>query len=115
MSHNNSLIFHSYQDPFEEYKTRQQKRRAKKAEAEENARLGKAAEKKEDNELNWFGEKLGIEKSASGIVGGGVGKYLQVAGAAAAAKRPAPSAGTSEPPDDHKKRRKVGFGDFAGW
>ncbi|KAI0094956.1 cyclophilin-like domain-containing protein [Irpex rosettiformis] len=101
-----------YQDPFEEYKTRQQKRRAKKAEAEENAHHRRTTEKTEDDELNWFGEKLGTEKPAAGggPVGGGVGKYLQVG----APKRPAPSP-VAAAPDESKKRRKVGFGDFAGW
>ncbi|KAI0687757.1 cyclophilin-like protein [Cytidiella melzeri] len=108
-----------YQDPFEEYKTRQQNKRAKKAEAEENARHRQVVvEKKEEDELNWFGVKLGTEKSAGGgAVGGGVGKYLQVGASAAvvAPKRPAPSAAVSDVPGEAKKRRKVGFGEFEGW
>jgi peptidyl-prolyl cis-trans isomerase-like 2 len=105
----------SFQDPFEEYKTRQEKKRAKKAEAEQNARHGQTIEKKDDDELNWFGVKLGAEKAAGVAGGGGVGKYLQVGAATSAPKRPAPAATTGEIPDESKKKRKVGFGDFAGW
>ncbi|KAI0348395.1 cyclophilin-like protein [Trametopsis cervina] len=106
-----------YQDPFEEYKTRQEKKRAKKAEAAENAKIGQAAaaEKKDDDELNWFGVKLGMDKATDGAVGGGVGKYLQVGGEAAAPKRPAPSASLASAPEEAKKKRKIGFGEFEGW
>lgn len=72
-------------------------------------------EKKEDDDLNWFGEKLGAEKPVGGAVGGGVGKYLQAGGAAGAPKRPAPTATLPDASEDSKKRRKVGFGNFDGW
>lgn len=72
-------------------------------------------EKKEDDDLNWFGEKLGAEKPVGGAVGGGVGKYLQAGGAAGVPKRPAPTATLPDASEDSKKRRKVGFGNFDGW
>lgn len=103
-----------YQDPFEEYKTRAQKKRQKQAEAQEN-RTAQVAEKKDEDELNWFGVKLGNEKSAAGVVGGGVGKYLQVSRTSAAPKRPASKIASPDIPEDGKKKRKIGFGGFEGW
>lgn len=59
--------------------------------------------------MNWFGEKLGSNKTIFGSGGGGVGKYLSL-------KRSSDSepvvAGVTEEP---KKKRKLGFGDFEGW
>jgi len=97
-----------YQDPFEEYKTRQEKRRARKAQAEEEARTGIKVVKKDDTDgMNWFGTKLGETDASKGAVGGGVGKYLSL-------KRPLDAAsGAAE--DDGQKKRKVGFGNFEGW
>lgn len=108
-------ILDSYQDPFEEYKTRQQKRRAKKAEAHDNARLARSAEKKEEDELNWFGVKLGSENTGGSVAEGGVGRYLQGRSAAAAPKRPASSVATTDVSEEGKKKRKIGFGQFDGW
>ena len=106
----------SYQDPFEEYKKRQEKRRANKAEAEENAKLGRVAEaKKEGDDVNWFGVKVGHAKSILGSDGGGgVGKYLG-SGAATAPKRPLVPAIASDVPDIPQKKRKIGFGSFDNW
>lgn len=70
--------------------------------------------RKDDEEINWFGEKVGGNKTTLGTVGGGVGKYLQV-GNAVAQKRPAPSPALSSTAEEPKKKRKVGFGDFEGW
>jgi hypothetical protein len=62
--------------------------------------------------MNWFGTKVGADTNAGlgAGVGGGVGKYL------AGAKRPleavvAPSGGDG----DKAKKKRTGFGDFAGW
>ena len=99
-----------YQDPFEEYKTRQEKKRAKQAAAQDTA-IKKAAEQKKDDDLNWFGVKIGANRSGAGG-GGGVGKYLNL-------KRPR---GVKDEKaivdlDDPKdgKKRKIGFGEFEGW
>ncbi|CCL98304.1 uncharacterized protein FIBRA_00298 [Fibroporia radiculosa] len=107
-----------YQDPFEEYKIRQQKKLTKRAEAEEAARTGnRPADKRDGDDINWFGTKVGIEaKSFSSGVGGGVGKYLSSGGV----KRPAPEQLTKLKDDvgilDYsKKKRKIGFGSFEGW
>jgi len=105
-----------YQDPFEEYKRRQEKRRARKAQAEEEAKTGIKAPKKDTDDVNWFGTKLGSGPglgSGSGGVGstGGVGRYLNL-------KRPldnAPSPIGTLPAEEGAKKRKLGFGDFAGW
>ncbi|KAM6498398.1 Cyclophilin-like domain containing protein [Amanita muscaria] len=93
-----------YQDPFEEYKQRRDKRLAKRAEAVQPHEI--LDEKKDD--MNWFGEKLGSNQTIFGSAGGGVGKYLNL-------KRPSgsdPVAGDAEEP---KKKRKMGFGEFEGW
>lgn len=114
-----NMFHHRYQDPFDEYKSRQQKKLARKAEAEENARTRKAdaLEKKDQNETNWFGVKVGSENASLGSGGeDGVGRYLQVG-----AKRRAPvdaapiNTGVSFDPPEAKKKRKVGFGNFEGW
>lgn len=95
-----------YQDPFEEYKARLAKKLARKAQAntavpEEGQKQGSI-----DNDVNWFGVRVGTGSSAFGSddVGGAVGKYLSV-------KRPLVPALES----DSKKKRKTGFGDFDGW
>ncbi|TFK36823.1 cyclophilin-like domain-containing protein [Crucibulum laeve] len=96
-----------YQDPFEEYKTRLAKKLAKRAEAEKSGHTSTATEKKEKDDINWFGVKVGTEATtAQSANGGGVGKYLNI-------KRPREVATT--PTDEGKKKRKVGFGDFEGW
>ncbi|KAE9408209.1 cyclophilin-like protein [Gymnopus androsaceus JB14] len=94
-----------YQDPFEEYKTRLASKLAKRA---EGPRVTKP-EKKEGDDINWFGVKVGLEAPvvSEKVVGGGVGKYLNL-------KRPQAAAGVfvSEEPS---KKRKTGFGNFEGW
>jgi len=107
-----------YQDPFEEYKDRRQKKLAKRAEAEETARAGgNVSEKKQGDDINWFGTKVGLEATnLLGGTGGGVGKYLSAAGT----KRPAVQqlsrmADDVGLPDESKKKRKIGFGSFEGW
>ncbi|KAI0756707.1 cyclophilin-like protein [Daedaleopsis nitida] len=100
-----------YQDPFEEYKQREAKKRARKAEVQVSRT--KEAEEKAKDDVNWFGVKVGSEKSGVGAVGGGIGKYLNLN-----AKRPIESVVTlSTPvtPEDTKKKRRIGFGDFEGW
>lgn len=105
---------HRYQDPFEEYKTRLAKKLAKRAEAEQTgATQNKAAKKQEGDDINWFGVKVGTPAPAlaSGTVGGGVGKYLNL-------KRPSDAIATGVGHvnvEDGKKKRKIGFGDFDGW
>lgn len=99
----------SYQDPFEEYKNRQEKKRARKA-AEESKTPSELPSKKQDD-TNWFGVKIGTEKSGSAGAGG-VGKYLNLK----TAKRPAESqVDAGAPQDEGKKKRKLGFGNFEGW
>ncbi|KDQ63517.1 hypothetical protein JAAARDRAFT_695453 [Jaapia argillacea MUCL 33604] len=109
-----------YQDPFEDYKSRLEKKLAKKAEAAANggtvgAPAGK--EKKDGDEINWFGEKVGVESTATGV-GGGVGKYLDLN---TNKKRPlSATAADSEQDlggadDGQKKKKKLGFGNFEGW
>ena len=89
-----------YQDPFEEYKNRQAKKIAKRAEAEQADKI--VDEKRDD--MNWFGEKLGSKDTIFGSgTGGGVGKYLSL-------KRP-----IAVTTIETKKKRKMGFGDFEGW
>ncbi|KII93800.1 hypothetical protein PLICRDRAFT_36031 [Plicaturopsis crispa FD-325 SS-3] len=104
-----------YQDPFEDYKVRLAKKLAKRAEAEKNGlHPAKAPEKKEGDDINWFGVKVGAEKATSAATaGGGVGKYLNL-------KRPLEGGTQSKPAtaeayEEGTKKRKVGFGDFAGW
>ncbi|KAJ7071139.1 cyclophilin-like domain-containing protein [Mycena amicta] len=91
-----------YQDPFQEYKDRLAKKLARKKEAE----LGDtAAQKKEGDDMNAFGVKLGSGNSVFGAAAsGGVGKYLNL-------KRPSEALGGSE----KKKQRTTGFGSFEHW
>jgi len=106
-----------YQDPFEEYKTRQQKLRARKAAVAEGREVAEKAPATREDETNWFGHKIGSEKSGLGASsGGGVGKYLKVGGdAQPGTKRPAESPSAISSTDDGKKKRKIGFGNFEGW
>ncbi|KAI0673436.1 cyclophilin-like protein [Trametes maxima] len=98
-----------YQDPFEEYKQREQRKRDRKAETQQ-ARTKEAEEKAKDD-TNWFGVKVGQEKAVA-AAGGGIGKYLNLN-----AKRPleVPPSTAPAPPDEGKKKRRIGFGDFEGW
>lgn len=100
----------SYQDPFEEYKRREEKKRARKAEVQQSRT--KEAEEKEKDDINWFGVKVGTEKAGVGVAGSGIGKYLNVN-----AKRPMSSVSMPLPaaPEEVKKKRRIGFGDFEGW
>lgn len=106
----------SYQDPFEEYKTRLARKLARREETDA-AKAAQAVQKETTkDETNWFGQKVGSTGSSSvaGAVpaaapgGGGVGKYLNL-------KRPADGPTFNAGPDDTKKKRKTGFGDFSGW
>ena len=86
------------------------KKLARKAEAGQISQPEKASVTKDGDDVNWFGVKVGTDNSisASGPVGG-VGKYLNL-------KRPAETKDTAEAAgEDGKKKRKLGFGDFAGW
>ncbi|KAF9787205.1 cyclophilin-like domain-containing protein [Thelephora terrestris] len=105
-----------YQDPFEEYKRREERRRARKTQAEEEAKTGMKAPKKDTDDMNWFGTKLGAgpdlgpETGSSGSAGG-VGRYLNL-------KRPLdgpPNPFGKIPVEEGAKKRKLGFGDFEGW
>ena len=99
----------SYQDPFEDYKTRLAKKLARRA---ENANTPAAEETKKDD-VNWFGTKIGSDTSAlnfGGTGNPGVGKYLNLK--RPAASTPSGGGGAGEEP---KKKRKTGFGDFEGW
>ncbi|KAF8912974.1 cyclophilin-like domain-containing protein [Gymnopilus junonius] len=96
-----------YQDPFEDYKKRLAKKLAKRAEAS-SADATRKEEKKDD--VNWFGTKIGAENRSFsfGATGSsGIGKYLNV-------KRPQVDV-IDAGPDEPKKKRKIGFGDFEGW
>ncbi|KAI0715303.1 cyclophilin-like protein [Earliella scabrosa] len=100
-----------YQDPFEEYKQREERKRARKAELQVSRT--KEAEEKAKDDVNWFGVKVGSEKSGAGTAGGGIGKYLNLN-----SKRPIESLATTPtaaPPEEGKKKRRIGFGDFEGW
>jgi peptidyl-prolyl cis-trans isomerase-like 2 len=103
----------SYQDPFEEYKTRLANKLAKRAESAQHP-ADKGSNKSKDD-VNVFGLKLGSSlPSGVGVSGntGGVGKYLNAAASAATSqKRPLEPSGGGE----EKKRKKVGFGNFEGW
>jgi hypothetical protein len=61
--------------------------------------------------MNWFGTKVGADSSGRLAVGveanAGVGKYL------AGAKRTQDAAESLG--EERTKKRKTGFGDFAGW
>ena len=104
----------SYQDPFEEYKQREERKRARKAEVQ--VVRTKEAEEKAKDDINWFGVKVGSDKSGPGAVGGGIGKYLNLNGNA---KRPLNTIASPSPapaaPEEPKKKRRIGFGDFEGW
>ena len=107
----NTHVPSSYQDPFEEYKQREERKRARKAELQVSRT--KEAEEKAKDDVNWFGVKVGSEKSGAGTAGGGIGKYLNLN-----SKRPIESLATTPaaaPPEEGKKKRRIGFGDFEGW
>jgi peptidyl-prolyl cis-trans isomerase-like 2 len=104
----------SYQDPFEEYKTRLAKKLAHRVEAETNPTPKQSH--KEGDDVNWFGVKLGpgatdavLDPNESGVAG--IGKYLDL-------KRPRDEPTGPNAPEgtyENKKRKKVGFGNFEGW
>lgn len=111
-----SLIFtFRYKDPFEEYKTRLAKKLAKRAEAEQDANSPKVSEKKKEDDINWFGVKVGTGTAAFGeqTLGGGVGKYLNGNGVKRSLEVGQSSAMNSGA--DAKKKRKLGFTDFDTW
>lgn len=104
-------VINSYQDPFDAYKTRLAKKLAKRAEADNPTKAQENTEKKEGDDINWFGVKVGTGDAAFGVgtIGGGVGKYLN-------AKRPLEgNPVVVDEGRDVKKKRKVGFGEFEGW
>jgi peptidyl-prolyl cis-trans isomerase-like protein 2 len=88
----------------------QAKKLARRMEASQGNPAERAAEKKEGDEINWFGVRVGSGDSAFGAAtGGGVGKYLNL-------KRPPPQeAMTDHGGSDSKKKRKTGFGAFDNW
>ncbi|THV07668.1 cyclophilin-like protein [Dendrothele bispora CBS 962.96] len=101
-----------YQDPFEEYKTRLAKKLAKRAEAQNGPKA--TPEKRQGDDMNWFGIKVGSDTPSTATssvgVGSGVGKYLNL-------KRPQETVVSNIGGNDEgsKKKRKIGFGDFDGW
>lgn len=115
-----------YADPFQDYK----QRLARKLQAKGQDGSGgitkditfkplpaKQTTKKERDDVNWFGVKLGQtegSKASDGGARGGVGKYLNNdAPKPTVAKRPAAlEIGVA---DDGKKKRKLGFGNFDSW
>ena len=77
---------------------------------------GKKAPVTREDETNWFGNKIGLEKNGlGGSSGGGIGKYLNLNSTGTGVKRPADAPAVVATPDDSKKRRKIGFGNFEGW
>ncbi|KAH8835275.1 cyclophilin-like domain-containing protein [Flagelloscypha sp. PMI_526] len=101
------------QDPFEDYKTRLAKKLARKANSDSSSQTTK--KQTQADQTNWFGTKLGTPQTAASSIGAGVGRYLQQQQHQQQnLKRPlAQVASTDEL--ENKKKRKVGFGDFAGW
>lgn len=104
----------SYQDPFDEYKKRHEKKLARQAAESKDAHGNRQSNEKQKDDVNWFGLKVGSSNATFGTEDngvGGVGKYLSLNN-----KRPRPSNGVaSVVPDDTKKKRKLGFGDFESW
>jgi len=118
-----------YADPFQDYK----QRLARKLQAKGQDGSGgitkditldplpaKQITKKERDDVNWFGVKLGQKedsaaKAPNGETSGGVGKYLSSEmPKPASAKRPAAlEIGVTD--DGKKKRKKLGFGNFDSW
>jgi peptidyl-prolyl cis-trans isomerase-like protein 2 len=109
----------SYQDPFEEYQTRLAKKLAKRAEASTGAAIIASTDEKPSDDTTWFGLKVGTNATAFNGGGGGtsVGKYLVASAGdtASGTKRPLEAPVIKETPEDGKKKRKLGFGDFEGW
>ncbi|KAG6896363.1 hypothetical protein C0992_008768 [Termitomyces sp. T32_za158] len=95
-----------YQDPFDDYKKRLANKLAKKAQSKE-ANSDTSSQKKENDEINWFGVKVGSD-SASVTGSGDVGKYLNL-------KRPQVTMAGCGAVEEQRKKRKTGFGDFSGW
>ncbi|KAF7310815.1 Cyclophilin-type peptidyl-prolyl cis-trans isomerase [Mycena chlorophos] len=95
-----------YQDPFQDYKERLVKKLARKKEAESG--VAPVAQKKDGDDMNAFGVKLGTGGSAFGAAsGGGVGKYMNLKRSQAAIGEQGGS--------ETKKQRKTGFGSFDNW
>ncbi|EKM83588.1 hypothetical protein AGABI1DRAFT_50865 [Agaricus bisporus var. burnettii JB137-S8] len=103
-----------YQDPFDEYKKRHEKKLARQAAESKDAHGNRQSNEKQKDDVNWFGLKVGSSNATFGTEDngvGGVGKYLSLNN-----KRSRPPNGvTSVVPDDTKKKRKLGFGDFESW
>ena len=101
-----------HQDPFAEYKKRMERKLARQKEAESGDTGSAEKQKKEADDVNWFGVKLGLDspalggKSTSSSIG--VGKYLNL-------KRPLVTSAAAGVEDDTKKKRKIGFGNFDNW
>jgi len=98
-----------HQDPFETYKTRLAKKLARRAEA--NNEGSNTSQTSAGDKINWFGVKVGTGDELSGsMTSAGVGKYLNN-------KRPLEPEGTNKDlqPEDSKKRKRMGFGNFESW
>ncbi|KAG6832309.1 hypothetical protein H0H92_003542 [Tricholoma furcatifolium] len=97
-----------YQDPFDDYKKRLANKLAKKAQTNQGGK-DISTEKKDGDEINWFGVKVGAGTvpPENATASSGVGKYLNL-------KRPQDNL-ASGGVDDSRKKRKTGFGDFSGW
>lgn len=107
-------------DPYQTFTERLERKRK----YEEEAKSNPAKENPLDHST-WFGPTIKRDVAGGGTVGGGVGKYLAAATAAAAepssvdtskpkGDRVDGDASASEPP---KKKKTVsrGFGDFSSW
>ncbi|KXN83926.1 Peptidyl-prolyl cis-trans isomerase-like 2, partial [Leucoagaricus sp. SymC.cos] len=107
-----------YQDPFEGYKKRHAKKLARQAATEANGNEPRETKPKDD--VNWFGLKVGSNSAAFGTGesgAGDIGKYLSLGGGGnAGLKRPQATTGASNGvPEEPRKKRKLGFGDFENW
>ncbi|KAF8307178.1 cyclophilin-like protein [Clavulina sp. PMI_390] len=120
-----------YQDPFQDYKQKLAKRLQAKGQLSQDGggltrgisvdsssagAQSNSKKRKERDDVNWFGVKLGKDKDSSSAgsgaaSGSGVGKYLSGGAAAAGAKKAEDLSGA----DDAKKKRKLGFGNFDSW
>lgn len=114
-----------YQDPFEDYKKRLAKKQAAAEDLSSAPAAGRKLSAKKEEDVNWFGEKIGRGAvpvaAASGrtgpAVGAGVGKYLNAGATPTPAvtvgvKRSLPAAASES---QTKKKKKLGFGDFDSW
>ena len=108
--------FHSQQDPFDEYKARLNKKLAHQTQSKDGSATSPTERKKERDDVNWFGVKIGTDNTIFGGGGGsGVGKYLNVNSANKRGRDSGAANNGADVDEDSKKKRKTGFGNFDGW